>query len=265
MRADSTGPAQRRIRLGTSGWSYPDWVGNFYPAGSKPAAFLRLYSQKYRTVEIDSTFYGVPKESSVLRWRDETPDDFKFAAKFPKSVTHESTLASAGAEVAAFLNRMELLGDKLGPLLLQFPYGFRAASFEDLAEFLNSLPVGFRYALEIRHKSWIGPRFEDLLREHRIALALIDHPWTPRMEAVTADFTYIRWLGDRKLIENDFSHIRFERNDDLKNWKSVIERISTDGLFVYGYFNNHYEGHSPSSLERFGGMLPAGDGLETRS
>ena len=244
-----------RIILGTSGWSYKDWLGSFYPAGTVTTRFLRTYSTRLPTVEIDSTFYGIPRSSTVERWRLETPNGFVFAAKFPRSITHDHLLSDGVDDALAFIDRMRGLGEKCGPLLLQFPYGFRVDAAPQLQAFLERMPDDVRIAVEVRHKSWIGDQFFDMLRARGVALALIDHPWMPLLEVATADFTYIRWLGDRKKIESDFSHARFERTDALLRWKTVIERLSTEGLFVYGYFNNHYEGHSPASLERFTGML----------
>lgn len=243
------------IRLGTSGWSYADWVGPFFPEGTKSAQYLREYATRLHTVEIDSTFYGIPRASTVERWRKETPDHFEFAAKFPQRITHEGTLRENIDEARAFVERMTLLGPKLGPLLLQFPYGFRVDQLEDLGALLAGLPTGYRYAVEVRHKGWLKDAFYDLLRAHGTALALIDHPWMPVVDTVTADFTYIRWLGDRKNVEKDFSHIIIDRSRELARWMEILERIASDGLVVYGYFNNHYAGHSPASLAMFRSML----------
>ena len=243
------------IRLGTSGWSYADWVGPFFPEGTKSAQYLREYARKLNTVEIDSTFYGIPKAGTVERWSRETPAHFEFAAKFPQRVTHEGALRDSIDEARSFVERMALLGDKLGPLLLQFPYGFKSDSHADLDALLAALPPGYRYAVEVRHKSWLKDAFYDMLRAHGVALALIDHPWMPVLDTVTADFTYVRWLGDRRNVESDFSYIRIDRTKELARWLEILERIAADGLVVYGYFNNHYAGHSPASLGMFQNLL----------
>ncbi|MBL0175931.1 MAG: DUF72 domain-containing protein [Ignavibacteria bacterium] len=243
------------IRLGTSGWSYADWVGPFYPEATKQAQYLREYARRLITVEIDSTFYGIPRATTVERWARETPEHFEFSAKFPQSITHGDSLRDAAPEALAFIERMSALGEKLGPLLLQFPYGFKSDASDDLAAFLAKLPPDFKYALEVRHKSWLKEPFFDLLTAHGVALALIDHPWMPKLDRVTADFTYLRWLGDRKAIEKDFSAIRVDRTADLLRWKTIVESIAGDGRTVYGYFNNHYAGHSPASLSMFSEML----------
>ncbi len=125
----------------------------------------------------------------------------------PQVITHEKELVDCDGELRAFLDTMSLLGDKLGPLLFQFPYGFQADRFDVLARFLATLPEGFRFVVEVRQRKWLGRAFYDLLRTRGVALALIDHPWMPRVSETTADFTYIRWLGERKRIDamNRFS------------------------------------------------------------
>ena len=230
-------------------------MGNTYPENTPQGQFLREYARRFATVEIDSTFYGIPRESAVLKWRDETPDGFLFAPKFPKEITHDNALVNCTETVSAFLERVSLLGKKLGPLLLQFPYGFKSDSFSQLKAFLAKLPSDFRYAMEVRHKSWISEKTYDLLRTHRVAFALIDHPWMPKLDVLTTDFTYIRWLGDRKKIEKDFNQTYFDRTRDLEKWIEIISRISTQDLIIYGYFNNHYAGHSPSTLALFRKLL----------
>ena len=244
-----------KMFLGTSGWSYKDWVGNFYPPDTAASSYLKKYAAILPTVEIDSTFYGIPRASTVEKWRDETPADFMFSAKVPQSITHEKSLRDCGEEMTAFVKRMAVLGDKLGPLLLQFPYGFKYECFDDLQAFLPMLPADFSFAVEVRHKSWLNERFYDLLRAHGTALVLIDHPWMPRVEVVTAAFTYIRWLGDRKAVTEPFDQLRLDRRKEFAIWKRIIEKIATEDLVVYGYFNNHYAGHSPTSLNIFREMF----------
>jgi uncharacterized protein YecE (DUF72 family) len=244
------------LLLGTSGWSYNDWVGNFYPAGTKPSGMLRAYAAQLSTVEIDSTFYGIPRESAVRRWEAETPEHFVFSAKVPQLITHERQLVDCVSDLHAFADRMRLLGGKLGPLLLQFPYSFRADAMPALEAFLPSLPRDLRFALEVRHRSWLRQPFYDMLVAHNVALALIDHPWMPKLDVVTADFLYVRWLGDRKAFPDTFTHERMDREADLLRWKEILERAA-QGLVAYGYFNNHYAGHSPSTLKRFSELILA--------
>ena len=262
-----TQPRTPHLRLGTSSWSSEDWVGPFYPAGTPPADFLNLYAQHFDTVEVDSTYYRIPSESMVRNWRARTPPEFIFAAKFPQVITHKKVLQDCREELRDFLRTMALLEDRLGPLLLQFPY-FNKQAFarpEDflvlLERFLDELPDVFSYAVEVRNKNWINARLLDALRKKKVALALIDHPWmTPvahllsKHDVVTAGFTYIRWLGDRKGIEAKTQHwdrVIIDREDEMQTWIPVIRQLLQRGINVMGYFNNHYAGFAPGSIELF--------------
>ena len=243
------------IRIGTSGWSYKDWIGNFYPEKVKPADLLAEYARKFSTVEVDSTFYGIPKRSTVENWYRSTPDHFKFAAKFPKKITHESDLTGVDDILAKFLDTMSGLKDKLGPLLLQFPYSFKTDMADNLIKFLKILPSDFDFVVEIRNKKWLDDRFYDSLREAGVGLALLDHPWMPKPEVMTSRTLYVRFLGDRKLIPDDFSHERADRTRELEGWKKLIVALEEKTDDFYGYFNNHYSGHSPATAMRFMGMM----------
>lgn len=241
------------LHLGTQGFTYPSWVGTFYPTGTPSRAFLEFYASQFDTVELDTTFYAIPRRSTIEGWRTRTPDGFQFAAKFPKSITHDKLLEDCAEETLAFLDTMTLLGHKLGPLLLQMPPSWGATGFAALAAFLQHLPSGFRYVLEVRHRSWLGkdqmPRLLELLRKHGVALCLVQHAWMPALDEVTAPFVYIRWLGRREDIpDDDFSHVRINRDAQLDRWAAQIRKYLASGRIVYGYFNNHYQGHSPASV-----------------
>ena len=140
---------ESRILLGTSSWTADGWAGSFYPTSIKPQDFLPIYADRFNTVEIDSTFYCIPQAKSVERWRELTPEGFIFAAKVPQTVTHEKVMLDAQDELKAFLKVMDVLGDKLGPLLFQFPYfnrqKFRGLGFflERLEPWLANLPKGY--------------------------------------------------------------------------------------------------------------------------
>jgi uncharacterized protein YecE (DUF72 family) len=262
-----TPPRIPNLRLGTSSWSSEDWVGAFYPPGTAPADFLPAYAQHFDTVEVDSTYYRIPSESMVRNWRARTPPGFIFAAKFPQVITHEKVLQDCREDLAEFLRVMALLEDRLGPLLLQFPY-FNKQAFarpEDflarLAAFLEALPSGFSYAVEVRNKYWVTARLLDLLRKKNVAFALIDHPWmTPvqqlinKLDVVTADFAYVRWLGDRKGIEEKTKHwdrVIIDRGNEVQTWIPVIRQLLERRIKIWAYFNNHYAGFAPGSIKHF--------------
>jgi uncharacterized protein YecE (DUF72 family) len=254
--------------LGTSAFTASGWQGTFYPPGMKPSEYLRFYATQFKTVEIDSTYYGPPSASTVIGWRDKTPPDFVFAAKVPQAVTHEKMLVNCEAEFDEFIERMVLLDEKLGPLLLQFPrfskHQIQADEFSRrLRLFLNrvkDLPT-CRFVVEIRNKSWLDKRFTDLLAEYNVALALTDTSFLPRpwetkkkFDFVTTDFVYVRWLGDRHGIETltkTWDKTVVDRTEDLKNWVGLFREFVARGLKIFAYANNHYAGNGPETIKTF--------------
>jgi uncharacterized protein YecE (DUF72 family) len=241
------------LYLGTQGWSYDSWVGSFYPPGISKNAWLEAYAAQFNSVELDTTFYAIPRLSTISGWRTRTPEGFRFAAKFPQVITHEKRLVACQAETMRFLEAMTGLRDRLGPLLLQMPPSFGATQADALESFLRDLPTDFQYVFESRHQSWLTkemfPRLVALLRQHKTALCLVQHAWMPRLDEVTAPFAYIRWLGRREDIpDNDYSQERIDRQVQLNSWAEQIARYLAAGITVYGYFNNHYQGHSPASV-----------------
>lgn len=254
------------VRLGTSSWSAESWVGSFYPAGTQPADFLPFYAQHFDTVEIDATFYRTPSPAMVEGWKKKTPEGFLFAAKVPQVITHEKRLENIDAELNEFLKVMSGLGEKLGPLLFQFPYFNKTdlpspfPFFEAIRKLVKSLPEGFRFAIEVRNKNFLVPAFLDALKSRRIALALIDHPWMlkaseyrKRMDLLTTDWTYVRWLGDRVAIEKEtksWDKVVVDRAAETELWVGAIRDLAPK-YEIYGYFNNHYAGHAPASIALF--------------
>jgi uncharacterized protein YecE (DUF72 family) len=168
-----------------------------------------------------------------------------------QEITHERNLVGCEKEVEDFVRTMADLDDRLGPLRVQFPPSFTVEGMGVLEDFLKSLPDGFRYAVEVRHRRWLGSDLPEMLRERGAALALIDFPRLPRMHEATADFSYIRWLGDRREFPAGHTHLKKERDDDLAWWSDVAGGFLEEGKTVFAYANNHYQNHSPSTLETF--------------
>ncbi len=186
---------------------------------------------------------------------------------FPQEITHERVLVDSGDVLTAFLRATDPLAEKRGALLFQFPY-FNRKAFADAASFLarlkpflEHLPAEPRFALEIRNKNWLGPALYDLLRKHRVALALIDHPWMPRPmewfargDPITSDFTYIRWLGDRKGIEEKtttWNETIVDRKNELLEWVEACRAILKRKIRIFAFANNHYAGHGPATVRLF--------------
>lgn len=261
------GAVSAQIHLGTSAFTAAGWEGSFYPAGMQPRDFLAYYATKFGTVEVDSTFYRTPSASTVRGWYAKTPPNFLFALKTPQEITHEKCLEGCDREWKEFLAAADLLQEKLGPILLQFGY-FNKAAFPNvesflkrLLPFLDKLPSDHNFAVEIRNKQWLVPKFVDALRERSVALAIIDQAWMPRpmewfsrFDPVTAGFTYIRWLGDRKAIEEKtkvWDKVVVDRRRDLSEWAGLMRPIVRRGVVIFAYANNHYAGHGPATLAQF--------------
>ncbi len=257
------------ILLGTSAFTANGWQGSFYPAGMKPADYLKFYSAKFQTVEVDSTFYGKPSAATVEKWSEKTPPDFIFAAKVPQVITHDKVLVDCDSEFEEFVKTMDILGPKLGPMVFQFPsfdrwkFPKQDSFLAVLTPFLKKLPVDHKFVIEIRNKNWLDVRLANVLREHNVALALTDTSFVPRpwemkekFDLITADFAYVRWLGDRKGIEKQtttWDKTIIDRTGDLKNWVEVFKSLvsNTKVLKIFAFSNNHYAGHGPATAKLF--------------
>jgi len=255
------------IRVGTSAFTAEGWEGSFYPRGMKPADYLSYYATKFDTVEVDSTFYRTPALSTVKGWYAKTPPGFVFAVKVPQVITHEKVLRDCEDDLSYFLKTMDALEEKLGPVLFQFGY-FNKSKFKSGAEFLarlkaflEQLPEGYQFAVEIRNKNWLDARFAGTLRERGVALALLDQSWMPRpwemkekFDLITAYFAYVRWLGDRKGIEEQtktWDKTIVDRRKDLANWVELFREFVARNLKIFAYANNHYAGHAPGTVKLF--------------
>lgn len=251
-----------RIIPGTQGWNYPAWVGPFYPPATRPADFLPLYARAFRTVEVDSTFYAVPPESTVRGWAARVDDDFRFALKLPQVITHERGFEDCADVLAEFLDRVRLLGGRLGPVLIQCGPDLGPGRLAQLRGFLPLLPRDLRFAIEFRAPGWVRPPVLSLLAEHNVALALVEGRWIPRVEVLdlsrrpTADFGYVRFMGPDRRIE-DYSRVQVDRTGVLAEWAGPLAALAARVTAVHVYVNNHFEGHSPDSVRRLQGLLGA--------
>ena len=267
------------LRLGTSSFSSDDWVGTFYPEGTRPEGFLGEYARRFDAVEIDATFYRIPSPRQVDGWRDRTPAGFAFAAKIPQTVTHGAGGPETLDDLKHFLDVMRRLGPKLGPLLFQFPYIAKGRDADEyatgdrfraqLARIFEILPGDLSYAVEVRNEKWVAPPLLDLLRSRGVALALIDYYTTPGMsriavtpEAVTSRFAYLRFLGNHRemdaLVEKKaasggrrWDAVVRDRTREMRAWVPAVSALAQRVETVYAFFNNHYAGFAPGSIELF--------------
>ncbi len=242
------------LHLGTIGWSYNFWKGKFYPNKTAPKDYLAYYSSQFNTVEVDSTFYRIPTQPTVTNWKQITPENFLFSLKFPQLITHIKMLRNCQYETDVFLERVNLLGEKLGVLLLQFPPNFGVDHLADLEDYLRKLPRPHRYAVEVRNKSWLNQEFYSLLRANKVALAWADSPLMAQISEVTADFVYVRWEGDRKKVNGTLGKIEADRTGDLKLVADEIKPFSSK-MEVFGYFGKYYSGYPPSDITILLGLV----------
>lgn len=250
------------ILLGCQGWEYPAWIGSLYPAGTRPADMLREYGTRFRTVELADTFAGIPPEPVVTGWRDSVPNGFLFSLKVPQQISHERRLKKSKSLLGRFVNRVSLLGDKLGPLLLQLPPSFKRTTDNEavLRSFMEGLPSGFRWAVEFRGADWLTPDVNELLTELGASLVLADGRWVKRSIMLDlarqphADFAYLRWSGSTRARAIDSSSAPHR----LSAWSVVVEGLCRAVDTVFGYFGNRFGGDGPGHVREFQELIDRG-------
>jgi uncharacterized protein YecE (DUF72 family) len=241
-----------RILLGTSGWDYPEWVGPVYPANRKIDDRLRFYTELFPIVEINSTFYRLPPVGVARSWVRRTPRAFRFAAKFPQTITHDLRLENAEKGIAAFRAVMEPLREsgKLVAALLQLPPSLR---FDEkvVRAFYESLPENLPVAVEFRENSWRVPESIRLLREFGYAYVVVDEPLLPTELLVTAPFAYVRWHGHGNPVWYDYTYTP----EELRAWTPKLQELAEKVETVYGFFNNHFRGDAPANARSLSELL----------
>jgi uncharacterized protein YecE (DUF72 family) len=238
------------LHIGCSGWSYKDWVGNFYPAWAKPSEYLTLYSRVFDCVEIDSTFYRSPNAQIVKSFKEKTPKNFIFTAKLPKKMTHEHKLRGVESNLGWFEGSISKLKEKLGPIVVQLPPSFKYdKDKEALRSFLNVINPRIRYAVEFRNKSWFCPEVFAWLEDHGVCFAWSLNQYLATPPEVTTDFVYLRLVGDRQITE--FRGIQRDQSVAMQEWYKNLEKVYGSVKDAYVFFNNHFAGFGPASVNEF--------------
>lgn len=250
-----------KIRIGCQGWNYDDWTTKaggetvFYPRGTRSNEMLEIYARIFDTVEVDSTFYAIPASSTVENWYRKTPKDFTFSLKMPQAITHEYNLREPAFPLAEeFCERVRLLKEKLGAILIQLPPNFEASkeNAQALRDFAAELPKEMRFAVEFRNREWLVDWTFEELEKNNLALCLVEGNWIPTgltYEAIgklKTDFAYVRFMGERDLTR--FDEIQRAQDANLQMWKTEIERLKAKDRYIY--FSNFYEGHAPASVNK---------------
>jgi uncharacterized protein YecE (DUF72 family) len=231
--------------IGTSGWMYRDWNDKFYPADVKGKKQLAYFATQFSTVEINSTFYHMPRESSVQNWYDTVPEDFVFAIKLNRYLTHTKRLLcdeDFQASLLQFFTSIAHLKEKLGVVLVQLPPSMRSDNLPRIAEFAvavkqmeRQFDLKIPLAIEFRHASWFTEETRELLRSLHIAQVIIDSPgrW-PADKSITTDFSYIRFHGSTKLYSSSYT------DEELDSWVQFIQEAGQGCKQVFAYFNNDF-------------------------
>lgn len=226
-----------KIYIGTSGWTYEHWQRVFYPSDLPRTKRLDYYTHNFNTVELNASFYHLPKPETFYNWQKQTPKDFIFAVKASRYITHIKKLKNCKEPWKRFIDSAKELNGKLGPILFQLP-PFLKINLENLGKFLKTLPKKYSYVLEPRHESWFCEDLYKILKKHRVALCVADSPYWPCKEIITSSFIYLRFHGGTDLYGSNYS------KKELKDWAEKIKKWKNKKMDIYAYFNNDACGYA---------------------
>jgi uncharacterized protein YecE (DUF72 family) len=225
-----------KIYIGTSGWHYRHWIGTFYPQGTKLHEQFDLYKQSFNVVEINNSFYRLPKPETFKAWRKESPDDFLFVVKGSRYITHQKKLNDPEQATEKFFNNVRFLKEKLGPILFQLPPTWKKNT-ERFADFLKILPKKYKYVFEFRNSTWYHEEIIGLLEKYNCAFCIYELAGHRSPANITADFVYIRLHGPgMNKYQGSYS------NKQLKEWAAQAREWQREGLDVFIFFDNDEQG-----------------------
>lgn len=236
------------IHIGTSGWHYQHWRNTFYPEELASEDWLDYYTQHFHTVEINNSFYQLPEEKTLKQWRGKVPEGFSFTVKASRYITHQKKLKDPQQSLPSLLERIAILGDKLGLILFQLPPRWHCNP-ERLGEFLAALPEDYRYVFEFRDRSWFNPEVYELLATHQAAFCIYDLAGELSPKEVTADFIYVRLHGPDDAYQGQYS------TQTLSGWAGAFSTWTSQGKEVYCYFNNDQFGYAARDARHLQSMI----------
>lgn len=229
--------------VGTSGWHYDSWHGPFYPEDTKTKDFLSYYAGCFPAVEINNSFYRLPKPETLKAWCEQVPKSFRFACKASRFTTHMKKLKDPKHASEKFFNVIKALDGRLGPILFQLPPNW-AVNVERLAAFLEAVPGRYRYTFEFRDPSWFCDEVYDTLRKHKAAFCIYDLNRKQSPIEVTADFVYIRLHGPERPYEGSYD------GRTLAGWARRIKSWQKSDKDVYCFFDNDQKANAPKDARR---------------
>jgi uncharacterized protein YecE (DUF72 family) len=236
------------FHIGTSGWHYKHWLGDFYPEKHPANKMFSWYAREFHTVEINNSFYRLPDEKTFRAWRELAPPGFIFAVKASRFITHIKRLKDAKDSVELLFSRAAPLGPTFGPVLFQLPPRWKL-NLDRLADFLSILPKGHQFSIEFRDETWNTAAVFELLRQHNVALCIHDWREMPWPKDLTADFTYIRFHGSGRCYGGNYPH------DHLCDWAKRLRAWAPSLRTAYVYFNNDIGGHAIRNARTLREML----------
>ena len=236
------------VRIGTSGWHYKHWLGAFYPANLRPKDMLAWYMERFDTVELNNSFYHLPTGETFGAWRRATPASFCFSVKGSRYITHRKKLNDPAPALARFMEPVQSLGDKLGPILFQLPPRW-TCNVPRLTAFLDALPRSHRYTFEFRDLSWHDPVVYRALGRHNVAFCLYELDGFETPYQLTADFVYVRLHGPGRKYQGDYS------SQQLRGWARRIARWRQRLKAVYVYFDNDQAGYAAKNAAELKSMV----------
>ena len=239
---------ENNFNIGTSGWSYAGWLGNFYPEKIKSNLILPYYATLLDSVELNNSFYQIPKEKNVKVWAEITPDHFIFSCKANRYITHFKKLDDTTETVEKLLNAFSHFEEKLGPILFQFP-PYWSIDLPTFKTFIEHLPKQYLYTFEFRHKSWFCDELYELLHQHELSLCFYNHKMYRSPEIVTGQFIYIRMHGP-----NEDAYGAYE-DSTLMEYAQKFINWRKEGKAVYCYFDNDEKANAPKDAQRMRKIL----------
>ena len=237
---------KENIHIGTSGWSYKHWKGIFYPEDVRPADYLSFYAKHFSVSEINNSFYKLPSKSTVEKWVASVPDDFLFCPKMSRYLSHLKKLHDPEEPLERFFKTFADFKKRLGPILIQLPANasFKLETVTELYELIHDQYAGFRFAIEVRHKSWFSDESIALMKKYKITLVFAQSDRYPYHEEITAKDIYIRFHGPHSLYSSPYSdEVLEEYAEKFKTWAEKGHRI-------WAFFNNDVGGHALHNAEK---------------